>query len=256
MTGSAPTAGAPAGLRRAELRLEAVWDESHDTKSFRFAAPLSGLPRFLAGQFYAVEIPTKDGGSVRRSYSIASSPLERGHFDLAVKYLEGGAGSAALFGHLKVGELVRVSGPFGEFTLEAGRPPLFVAGGVGITPILSMLRQLDAERSPLPVRLLFSNRERRDLIFERELRAMEGRHPNFRFRYALTRERGAVESWFLRGRFDGAALALAIAGLDRPVAYLCGPNEMMEAAGKALLALGLPRADIRTEAFMGTGPAF
>jgi propane monooxygenase reductase subunit len=249
-----PAVGRPALLRRAVLRLSEMWDETHDTRTFRFEAPPGGLPNFRPGQFYAIEIPTKDGAWIRRSYSVASSPLETGGLDFTVKILEGGAGTTALFHHMKVGDSVRASGPFGEFTLEVGRPSIFVAGGVGVTPIMSMLRTLDATRSQLSACLLYSNRARRDVIFEKELRAIERRNPNFHFHYALTREAGEAEAWFSRARFGAAEVARICEGMEGRVGYLCGPDAMMEEAGRALLALGIPRADIRMEAFLGTGP--
>jgi ferredoxin-NADP reductase len=239
------------------VRLVKVWDETHDTKTFRFGAPPQGLPDFAPGQFYAVEIPTKEGGSVRRSYSVASSPLEREHFDLTVKFLEGGAGTSALFHHLAVGDAVRASGPFGEFTLDESAPAIFIAGGVGVTPIMSMLRTLDARRPGHRALLLYSNRERRDVVYEKELREIEARNPAFEFHYLLTREAGDVaEPWIRKGRLDSAFVGRVCAARLDHVAYLCGAVPMMEELGRALIAAGLTPSRIRTEAFLGTSPTF
>lgn len=247
----------PALLRRAEVRVLEIREETHDTRTFRFGAPPAGLPDFAAGQFVALEIPGRDGNWIRRSYSIASSPLERCHFDLTVKRVEGGAGTGALFDGVKVGDVLRASGPFGEFTLEPSKPAIFAAGGVGVTPIMSMLRALDAQGDPPRVLLLYSNRERRDVAFEAELRAMEARRPNFEFHFALTRDPGGFPGpRGHRGRFAPEFLLRAFETRRDHVAYLCGPMPFMETIGKLLLAAGFPPTSIRTEAFIGTSPDF
>lgn len=246
---------APQGLRRAEVVLAECWEETHDTRTFRFRAPASGLPPFRAGQFFALEVPN-GAGWIRRSYSVASSPLERGHFDLTIKRVEGGAATTALFDAMAVGMTARATGPFGEFTLDESRGALFVAGGVGVTPIMSMLRTLDATASRLPATLLYSNRTRDDVIFERELRAIALRRPNVRLHFALTRagRAGAFDGRI--GRLDETAVRDLCAGAAGRTAYLCGPVPMMEEIGRTLLDLGFPPERIRTEAFVGVAPTF
>ncbi len=255
MTHPAPT---PAMLRRAPLALSEVLDESHDTRTFRFSAPVSGLPRFQPGQFFALEVPGVEGW-IRRSYSVSSSPNERRHLDFTIKFLDGGAATSVLFRSMTVGNQARATGPFGEFVLDPSRPALFIAGGVGITPILSMLRFLDEQGSTLPIDLLFANRARRDLLFEPELRAMAARRPSLKLHFALSRPDSAdrVGGWKEHiGRFDGAAIRRLCAGMSDRTAYLCGPIAMMEETGRALLELGIPPAQIRTEAFVGVSPTF
>jgi ferredoxin-NADP reductase len=245
-------------LRRAELEIAEIVQETADVRTFRLAAPPGGFPDFSPGQFLAVEVPT-EAGAVRRSYSIATSPRERRHVDLTVREVPGGAASAALFRAVRAGDRVRASGPFGEFTLVPGRPALFVAGGVGITPIQSMLRTLDAEGADLPVALLYSCRTSRDVIFEREIREMARRRPAWSVHLAITRpstEDGGGGWPGAIGRFDAGRLQTLCAGWTDRVAYLCGPLPMMEETGRALLALGFPAASIRTEAFLGTSPEF
>jgi ferredoxin-NADP reductase len=248
----------PAQLRRAELVVAEVLDESWDTKTFRLAAPPGGLPSFRAGQFFAIEVPGEDGW-VRRSYSISSSPRRRDSIDFTVKMLPGGSASRLLFQRLAAGDLVRASGPFGEFLLDETRPALFVAGGVGITPILSMLRYLVEGPSGPPACLLYSNRAGRDVLFEKELRALASARPGFCFHFTLTRPEpeDLAGRWSGRsGRFDAAAVRELCAGMSDRVAYLCGPLPMMEEIGRALLELGIAPERVRTEAFVGTSPTF
>lgn len=246
----------PAMLRRAELRVAKIWNETHDTKTFRIAAPAGGLPSFRPGQFYALEVMGPDGAWIRRSYSIASSPLETAHFDLTIKFLEGGAATGVLFQQIQEGGIVRATGPFGEFVLEEEKPAIFVAGGVGVTPMMSMLRFLAASPAPPPVCMLYSNRARRDIIYDRELAEIQQKHPVIQIYHSLTRP-DAGDGWTgRRGRFDAAAIRELCGNMTDRIAYLCGPVSMMEECGRELLNSGVPAANIRTEAFLGTSPTF
>ncbi|MFN0204930.1 MAG: ferredoxin reductase [Planctomycetota bacterium] len=244
-------------LRRAELKVIDIWNETFDTKTFRFAAPAQGLPAFLPGQFYALEVKSPDGTWIRRSYSIASSPRERAHFDLTIKFLEGGAATGVLFKHLNIGDVVRASGPFGEFVLDDTKPAIFIAGGVGVTPMMSMLRYLSEAADPVPVCLIYSNRAQNDIIYEKELREMERKHSNFEFHYSITRPNPELTAWTGRvGRFDAAAIREICKNMTDRIVYLCGPVPMMEEIGRLFITMGVPPEHIKTEAFVGVSPTW
>jgi ferredoxin-NADP reductase len=243
-------------LRRAELQVVDLWNETHDTRTFRLGAPPGGLPDFRPGQFYAVEVQAPDGSWVRRSYSIASAPAQREFFDLTIKFLEGGTATGVWFRDIKKGSRVRATGPFGEFILDESRPAIFVAGGVGVTPLMSMLRHIDAQSLALPVLLLYSNRTSADVIYERELRELRTRRPNISIHFSLTREPAGTAWTDRRGRFDASALRELCGSMTDRNVYLCGTMEMMESAGRAFVAMGFPGSQLRTEAFLGTSPTF
>lgn len=253
----------PAMLRRAGLTVAEILDETHDTKTFRIAAPSGGLPAFLPGQFYALEVCAADGTWIRRSYSISSAPGETQYFDLTIKFLEGGAATAVLFQQIKPGSEVRATGPFGEFTLDTTKPAILVGGGVGVTPLMGMLRHIVRERLFTPVVLLYSNRERRDVIFETELEGMGRNHPHLKISQTLTRGDGTdpsrphAEPWRgSLGRFRAEDVRRACAALRDPIVYLCGPVPFMEELGREFIQSGIPPANVRTEAFLGTSPKF
>lgn len=243
-------------LRRAELQIAEIIQETHDTKTFRVGAPPGGLPEFKPGQFYAFEVKNADGAWIRRSYSIASSPRETRFFDLTIKFLEGGAATGVLFKNARTGDTVRATGPFGEFILDESRPAIFVAGGVGITPIMSMLRYWSESVNPPNACLLYSNRERRDIIYEAELRDMAAKCRNFEFHYSLTRVKDG-DRWGGRvGRFDASVVNEICQNMTDRIIYLCGPVAMMEEMGRSFIDMGVKSTDIRVEAFLGTNPTF
>ncbi|MGH8742067.1 MAG: ferredoxin--NADP reductase, partial [Burkholderiales bacterium] len=153
------------------------------TLAFRFEKP-AGF-RHKAGQAIVLELldPPAEDGQKRRTFSLVSAPFESTllvatrmrdtAFKRALKALPEGAG-------------VKLTGPIGRFTLDAARPAVFLAGGIGITPFMSMLRQAASERSSQPLRLLYSNRRPEDAAFLGELQELERRNGNFRLLATMT----------------------------------------------------------------------
>ena len=125
-----------------------------------------------AGQHYDVRLTAPDGYQAQRSYSIASSPEQKGEIELTVERLEEGEVSTYLHDVLIVGDQVELRGPIGGyFVWEAsmGGPLLLVAGGSGIVPLMAMIRHRHAVGSKVPVRLLYSSRTYEDIIYRDEL---------------------------------------------------------------------------------------
>lgn len=123
-----------------------------------------------------------DGRLVRRSYRISSSPRSDGLVCVTIKRVEGGLVSNWLANTLRPGHVLELSGPQGQFVLPAKLPSklLLLSGGSGITPVMSMLRQLVAQRSTCQVVFLHFARSPRDIIFHQELTQIADAHPNIR----------------------------------------------------------------------------
>lgn len=239
---------------RGYMRVSQVEAMTPTIRRIRFE-PLDGgvLPfRFQAGQYVTLDLPVA-GDTVARSYSISSAAGERGFLEIAVKREEQGLGSTFLHHEISVGEALRLSAPFGTFSLDAPGETeperlVFIAGGVGITPIISMLAALAARGDTRPITLLASFRSEPDILFAAEIEAFRQRLPGLTARIVLTAPGAAWRGE--RGRIDGATLRPHVAGGSR--AYLCGPSAMMQAMIAALQACGLPREAIRTEAFVSS----
>ncbi|MEV7890864.1 FAD-dependent oxidoreductase [Streptomyces sp. NPDC002817] len=206
--------------------------------------PLDGgaMPfSFAAGQYMKVELPVAVE-PIERSYSICSSPGESGFVEIAVKHEPDGLGSGFLHEEVEVGSAVRVSGPHGEFTWEPGAVAdtlLLIAGGVGITPLMSvLLAAADAGHSGRIV-LLASYRTEDEALFGPEIEAL-------RFRL-----QGLEVSVFAtdRQRRIGFDELLPHAGPTTRV-HLCGPAPMMQDLIGCLAELGVPREAVHTEAFV------
>ncbi|MDX2707721.1 2Fe-2S iron-sulfur cluster-binding protein [Streptomyces sp. PA03-6a] len=196
---------------------------------------------FAAGQYVKVDLPVAIE-PIERSYSICSSPGESGFVEIAVKHEPDGLGSGFLHEELEVGLALRVSGPHGEFTWDPGSEVgtlLLIAGGVGITPLMSvLLAAADAGHTGRIV-LLASFRTEDEVVFGLEIESLRSRLP------------GLEVSIFTTGRKQRIGLdeLLPHAGPTTRV-HLCGPAPMMQDLIGHLRELGVPREAIRTEAFV------
>jgi ferredoxin-NADP reductase len=205
-----------------------------------------------AGQHYDVRLTAPDGYRAQRSYSIASPPATSGAIDLTVERIADGEVSPYFHDVLEVGDLVEVRGPIGGYFVwepAHGGPLLLVAGGSGVVPLMAMLRQRAAAGDRTPAALLASSRSIDDVIYREELDALDARGDGLRVAHTLTRAQ--PEGWHgYRRRIDGPMLAEVIAPFSEPpLAYICGPTLLVEAAATALVELGVPPSRVRTERF-------
>ncbi len=139
-----------------------------------------------------------------------------------------------------MGAEIELDGPFGSLTLhgDRSRPAVFIAGGIGITPFMSMLRQAQHEGLPRPLYLLYSNRRPQDAAFLGELEAMKG----LRLAARMTDAEGFVDEDTVK-RFVAEAAS--------PLYYLAGPPAMVTAMKGMLRGAGVGDADVRSEQFYG-----
>lgn len=202
---------------------------------------------FKAGQYVDVLVP---GSTETRSYSMANAPSRDDELDLIVKLMTGGLFSEHVRGRLKVGDRLTVDGPYGSFHLrENDRPAIFIAGGSGMAPMLSLLRDMAEKQDRRAVRFFYGARAKRDLFYLDELFGFEKLLPSFRFVPALS-EPAAQDAW------SGAA-GLITEVVQREVpnavgmeAYLCGPSAMIDAALAVLRSLGVAEHDIHYDKFV------
>ena len=219
----------------------AVKVETPRVKSFRLELPM-WMPH-LPGQHYDVRLTAPDGYRAQRSYSIASSPLEKGQIELTIDRLDEGEVSPYFHDVVEEGDRVEVRGPFASYFVWHGESPaLLVGGGSGVVPLMAMLRHRRRAMPELAMRLIYSVRGAEDVIYAEELGTET----------LLTYTRGAPEDWSGHtGRIDAALLD----GLVDPIAtaFVCGANGFVETATRLLLDAGLDGTRIRTERFGPTG---
>jgi ferredoxin-NADP reductase len=206
-------------------------------------------PGHLAGQHVDVRLTAEDGYQAQRSYSIASAPGDPA-LALTVEQIDDGEVSQYLVGELRIGDDIEIRGPIGGYFVWSkmrGGPLLLLAGGSGIVPLRCIMRQHSAVMSDAPIRLLYSVRSQRDIIYRAELEqfAMHGAEVIF----TLTREQ--PDTWTgYRRRIDAMILKeVAWPAEMRPLAYVCGPTAFVERAATELVTLGYEPDRIKTERF-------
>lgn len=239
---------------KGELKIAAIFQETSDVKTFRLTAPDGGRFPFvyLPGQFLNIQLSI-DGRRVHRSYTIASSPTRSDTCELSIKREPMGLASRFMHDQVNVGDVVMVSGPFGKFLFTGSEAAevVLIAGGVGITPVMSILRYLTDRAWPGVIHFLFVAKTEDDLIFQDEIQWLRRRFP--RLNVCMTLTRVAPESKWTgdRGRPTESLLRQFVPHLQQLPVYLCGPNEMMDATRDLLTTMGVPTSNILTEAFAG-----
>jgi ferredoxin-NADP reductase len=225
-------------------------DVTYNVKTLRFRPANGGDVPFdyLPGQFLTLHV-APGGVLTKRSYTIASTPTWRDRIEITVKREDHGLVSRWLHDELKPGDEVEIEAPSGTFyfTGTEAESILLVGGGVGITPMMSAARYLTETNWPGTVHLVLGFRTPTDFIFKDEIAALEARNSNLRVTVTMSRPDGSWEG--RKGQIDAALLAGAIPDLASQRAHVCGPPAMMDAVKAALFGLGVPEAQVRTEAF-------
>ncbi len=205
---------------------------------------------FFPGQYVDVAVP---GSEHTRSFSMANTSTKEGQLEFVIKVYPGGLFSEYLDGTLVAGDRLDVVGPFGVFTLRDGRSSdlVFIGGGAGMAPILSVLRALAERGSTRRATFYYGARRRSDLCFEDELVRIGHELPNFRYVPALSDPDD--EPWDGEVGLITEVVRRHESDLSEADAYVCGPPPMVEAAMETLSALGSPDKHVYYDKFTTTG---
>ncbi|MFG2092273.1 FAD-binding oxidoreductase [Streptomyces sp. NPDC048612] len=231
--------------RRLALTVSEVITETVSSATFRLRRPDGAdLPPFLAGQYVGVF-----AGNTNRPYALSSSPADPSHWDLTVRRVPGGRISNHLIDTLSVGDTLTTTGPMGTFhhnPLFHGDDLVFLAGGSGVAPAMSMIRDIVDHGLDRRFHLIYGSRTPDDVIFHEELDAVAANYPNIRVHHVMA-EPG--NGWAGPTGLLTAALIKTLAGpLDGRMVYVCGPQALYPYALRQLEGLGHPRRRIRFEA--------
>jgi len=233
-----------------ELLCIDVHQETHDVKTFTFVSKANRQIAFTAGQYFAFDVEAR-GEMETRCYSISSSPFRTNAISITVKRVAGGAVSNWLHDNLTPGQTVRANGPLGQFVRPAGvnQKYLFLSGGSGITPLMSMVRELADAALPADVIFLHAGRTPNDLVFRSELLILAMRIKGFRL-YFLPEELAGERSWHgLSGRISRDMLQLIMPDIAERIVMCCGPAPFMAAARRISAELGVGDKNYIEESF-------
>ncbi|RKQ58021.1 benzoate/toluate 1,2-dioxygenase reductase subunit [Vogesella indigofera] len=236
------------GVTTFDGTLAAVETLSDSTIGFAIELDAAANLGFLPGQYVKVNIP---GSELSRAYSF-SSPPGAAQAAFVVRNVPGGRMSHFLSHDARPGQRISFSGPYGSFYLrEVVRPVLFLAGGTGIAPFLSMLAVLAESGSPQPLRMVFGVTNDVDLVALEQLEAAHVRLPQFEYRSCVaSADSEHPRKGYVTGHIDPAWLN----GGDVDI-YLCGPVAMVDAVRQWLADSGISPANFYYEKFSASSEA-
>lgn len=229
------------------LRREPV---ARETMAFYFEKPKDF--EFRAGQFGDVTLidpPETDAEGNVRGFSFITAPYES-EIGFATRLRD--TAYKRVLRNLPPGSEVKLDAPYGDFTLhrKESRPAVFVIGGIGATPVRSMVAQATHDRSAHRMLLLHANRTSDDAPFQADFFRFAEQNPNFRFVPVLTNSVPAAWKGE-RGRIAAETIRRWVPELAGPIWYLSGPEGMVKATRRLLVELAVDEDDIRTEEFAG-----
>lgn len=227
----------------APYELTAVHQDTHDTKTFCFALPEDATLDMLPGDHLYVHATINDK-TIKRPYTPSSVAGTTGYFDLTVKRYETGLVSKYLHDRT-VGDTVLMSGPNagGHWMDGSAKRVGFVAGGTGITPMISIIRWILAKGLGVELYLIFANKTEADIIFREEWDTNAREHANFHVHHVLeqpppgwTQGKGRITEEILRGHLPPPDPETTV--------FLCGPPMMVDALEGMLKGIGYPDQSI------------
>ncbi|MGR5362999.1 MOSC N-terminal beta barrel domain-containing protein [Vibrio mediterranei] len=225
-------------------------EREHVARNFEtfWLEPQKGaMPSYKAGQHLPIEL-NMDGKAVKRLYTLSSSPSRPGRLAISVKRVDGGEVSNWLFDHFQVGDTLIADKPNGSFHIANSEhePLLLLSAGSGVTPMMSMLRDLTDQNDIRDVVFYHQCSTYADIPFANELKSLEKQNKNLTVILALTQP---SEDWQgLKGRFSLSHLK-QIADLTERQVFVCGPDGFMQKAKNLMLKKGLSEDHYHQEAF-------
>ncbi|HEY0680450.1 MAG TPA: iron-sulfur cluster-binding domain-containing protein [Chitinophagaceae bacterium] len=235
-----------------KLRITRVIEETHDVKTFELESEGENIS-YLAGQ-YLTFVFTRNGQEIRRSYSLASSPVLQEPLAITVKRVQNGTVSRPLFDHAKAGDTLITTGPGGFFVLPDvlmhDQQLFFMAAGSGIVPVFSLIKTVLYLYPGLPVILIYSSRSEKDAIYYNELKALEARNSKslrIEFLFSLSAD-------LMKARLNQTLLQILLQQYSRATRenilfYTCGPFPYMRMIEIELQTIGFSASQIRKEQF-------
>jgi len=232
-----------------ELCVSEIVEETLSTKTLRLVSRDHYLPPFQAGQYIALYLEI-DGIRTSRPYSISSQPNQIGYYDITIRQVENGLVSNYLLDEVKRGDILTSSGPAGNFyfnPLIHQKTMVCIAGGSGITPFMSMIREVIECGLDRTVYLFYGNKTTDDVIFGAELTRVSQRFENIN--YIPVIEETSADYGGACGFITRDVIRAALEDIEKKSYFICGPMGLYEFCLPELEELGVPRRKIRQEMY-------
>lgn len=244
-------------MKQYNLKVKDITQETEDTVTLHLKQPLFSKIKYKPGQFLTL-ILTINGKSVRRAYSMSSSPHVDETLSVSIKRVEGGLVSNYVNDHVKVGDHVDILEPMGNFCLEPNkslkRHVVLFGSGSGVTPLMSIAKSILLVEPQSVVSLIYGNKTMETVIFRQKLDEMQKKYGD-RLKVVHVLSRAEDDDWHgYKGRID-KTLAINVLNLlpkfdaDKTEYFMCGPEGMMDQVTEALHYLKVPKERIHRESF-------
>jgi len=232
----------PQTIQDHKLKIIEIIDETPIVKTFRVQIQ-DGIT-FYPGQFFMVRF--EDDKTFLRAYSIASSPTQKTYIDVTMDLV--GKFTHKLW-ETKIGDYLMFKGPYGKFYFNEtmNNNLVLIGGGLGITPLMSIIRYCNDKKLQNKVNLLYSVKTPVDIVYNEELKKINDENSNFNYTVTITRPK-PEHNWQGRtGRIDIDLLKQNIENVENSLFYLCGPLEFVKSSIAMLESLGAKKEQIKTD---------
>jgi glycine betaine catabolism B len=228
-----------------ETKVTQIIERTHDTKSFRFTKPEA--LNYKPGQFFFVTLK-HEGKELKHHFSFSSSPTEKDHFEFTKKLSD--SEYSTTLRALKEGDWAAIDAPYGQFTFEGEyERAAMLAGGIGVTPFISISKYCTDLKLPCKITLVYGNRTENDIAFRKELDQMQTENLNLKVVHTLNEP---PKDWSGKSGFITAdMLKETLPEYNNTMFYICGPPPMVQAMQNTLSKIGIPATQQKVEYFVG-----
>ena len=234
------------------IKLKSRKEVAAETMAFHFEKPRNfTFTPGQAGDFTLINPPEEDAEGNKRSFSLAGAPYEE---DLIIATRLRDTAFKRSLKKVPLGTELTLDAPWGELVLheDVAIPAVFLTGGIGITPVRSIVLQATRDKLPQKLVLFYSNHRPEDAAFLDELTAAQKANSNFTLVATMTKMERSAHPWHGEtGFIDEAMLKRHLGDIHRPIYYISGPPAMVDAMQKILGKAGVNTANIRAEEFSG-----
>ncbi len=238
-------------IRQFSCRCAEIIDLTYDIKQFRFELKEPKTIDYIPGQYIQLLTPAyeKNSEEVYRAYSISSDPTDKNNIELIIRLVPGGICTTYCFEYLKVGDEVKINGPYGNFRLsDTDAPIVFIAGGSGMAPIKCILHQMKNEGIKRKATYYFGANTIKDMFMAEQMRTFEKELADFCFVPAVAKPQGD-EKWDGQIGLVTEVFRRDLKDATEYEAYLCGSPGMIDASIKVLTELGINKDNIFYDKF-------
>jgi ferredoxin-NADP reductase len=228
-----------------ETRIIEIIRRTADVTSYRFPRP-SDLT-YKPGQYFIITIK-QDKNELTHHFSFSSSPTEKDHCEFTKKLTEHEYSLALKTA--KIGDWARIDAPYGKFTFDGEYPKIaLLAGGIGITPFISMIKNATDKRLDAKIALFYGCRTENDIAFKEELESMQNENKNIKIVCVVNQP---SSHWTGQtGIITAEMIEKVLPDYRENVFYTCGPPPMVKAMEAIVESLGLPKNQMKQEYFTG-----